>query len=514
MDCSRRRRGLVEFCTSVINRKLQRPGSIPRWLAGWLAVVGLVSLETSSLQAWQVDESAQTVSSSDRGDERLIAGSRLLTPSSFGFSIPVAELQPTELANVETSDDWGNSVVARVQVMVGENYVVMLPNGRLVDRTAEQVQATDESFEPAKPNQIARELLEHDLANFSNMKFEKTRHYVFVYNTTEAFASVTRGILESMFSGVETYIEKQGIETRKAEVPLVVIMFNTNREFQAFRPMPDGVVAYYNMVTNHVVLHEESRLAATRPDLARGQLLSTIAHEGAHQILHNIGVQQRLSLWPMWLSEGLAEFFAPTSFGRRNRWKGAGKVNDLRMFELETYLQMRVIEGFDGDTVTRAVTARQLDSTGYATAWSIVHWLAKHKEKEFFDYVKALGHLGPLRGMAAREGEPVVDNLNHFHEFFGDDMEASENAMVDHLGRLDYTSPVAHLSHFVGMAIVPDVESTKRYACFFHTQEKVDAWKAALSASLTSAQLRGVQWDQQRFSDRRRANNAITRFLR
>ena len=92
-------------------------------------------------------------------------------------------------------------------------------------------------------------------------------------------------------------------------------------------------------------MYEQSKLAEVRPDLAVQQAISTIAHEGVHQILHNIGVQQRLSVWPMWLSEGLAEFFAPTTIGARLKWKGAGQVNDLRMFELEQYLKSNAAEG-------------------------------------------------------------------------------------------------------------------------------------------------------------------------
>ena len=108
-------------------------------------------------------------------------------------------------------------------------------------------------------------------------------------------------------------------------------MFRTEAQFQRYRRMPPGVVAYYDTLSNHIVMYEESRLFRTAPELAIQQAISTIAHEGAHQILHNIGVQARLSKWPMWLTEGLAEYFAPTTFGRRMQWKGAGQVNDLRI---------------------------------------------------------------------------------------------------------------------------------------------------------------------------------------
>ena len=54
--------------------------------------------------------------------------------------------------------------------------------------------------------------------------------------------------------------------------------------------------------------------------------------------MHNTGVQQRLSRWPAWISEGLPEFFAPTETGKRLHWKGPGKPNDMRMYELKRFL--------------------------------------------------------------------------------------------------------------------------------------------------------------------------------
>ena len=46
-----------------------------------------------------------------------------------------------------------------------------------------------------------------------------------------------------------------------------------------------GVVAYYDVLTNRVVICEESELWKVKPELAMRQAISTIAHEGAHQIL-------------------------------------------------------------------------------------------------------------------------------------------------------------------------------------------------------------------------------------
>ena len=85
---------------------------------------------------------------------------------------------------------------------------------------------------------------------------------------------------------------------------MVAIMFRNERDYQAYKRMPDGIVAYYEPVSNRIVMYEEATVAAVKPELAIQQALSTIAHEGAHQILHNIGVQKRLSVWPMWIMSG------------------------------------------------------------------------------------------------------------------------------------------------------------------------------------------------------------------
>ena len=437
----------------------------------------------------------------------------MLSPASFGFDIPVGHVTPCDWETAET-EVAGQPVVARVHVKVGENFVLLLPDGQLVARRANQVRRSDKPFKPDKHSLIGQRLLKGELARFSGMRMKKTRHYVFLYNTSPGFADVTRTILESMLGGVQSFSEDQGIDTHKPDVPLVVIMFATQAEFQAYRPMDERVLAYYNMVSNRVVLHEESSLAGTRPDLARGQLLSTIAHEGAHQILHNTGVQQRLSLWPMWLSEGLAEFMAPTSFGRRNRWKGAGETNDLRMFELETYLQSQFISGFDGTTIARTVSAARLDSTGYAIAWAIVHYLAHQQTEGFDELVRRMSRLEPLRGMAAREGQPVTENLLHFHQLFGDDVQARETGMVDYLSELQYESPVADYVHYVCLAAIPVDGQEKRLACFFHTPELIEQWRENLQTEFTPRQLAAATWKIEEYPSRAAANQVIRRFLR
>ena len=144
---------------------------------------------------------------------------------------------------------------------------------------------------PTSPRDVAID----KLAQFKTLT---TRHYVFLYDTSEEFALATSRVLEQMLPGVTGYARLQGVDVQLPEIPLVVIMFRNDDEFQQYRRMPAGIIAYYNTLTNHIVLYEESKLAGIQKELARQQTINTIAHEGVHQILHNIGFQRRLSAWP------------------------------------------------------------------------------------------------------------------------------------------------------------------------------------------------------------------------
>ncbi|MEX0819330.1 MAG: DUF1570 domain-containing protein [Pirellulaceae bacterium] len=399
---------------------------------------------------------------------------RFVDPREFGLDIPSGPIHQRQGEAVATADDDGHPTIAKLHVDVGDYRIVMLPDGLLTARHKRDAAVTERKFVPIEKDALAQRLLKTELPDF---KTKQTRRYLYLYNTSEEFALATSRILETMFPGVANYAKAQKIEIVEPEVPLVVVMFRTEEEFQRYQRMPAGVVAYYNILDNRVVMYEESRLRNVKPGLAIQQSISTIAHEGAHQILHNIGVQKRLSRWPMWLSEGLAEFFAPTTFGSRLRWKGAGQVNDMRMFELELYLKSRDSDQPDGQMIEQTVAAGRLTSTGYASAWSLTHYLAKSRRVNFNDYVREVSQLGPLETVGELVAPGVVPaNLDLFHKHFGDDLGALNTRLVLHLKKLPYVDPFADWPHFVATIAVPDGRRAKRDANIFHSPEMATKW--------------------------------------
>lgn len=433
-----------------------------------------------------------------------------VNPRDFGLNLPVGVVAPGDNQVVTTTDDNDQLVVGRVHVRVGSSAIIMLPDGELVGRRKGQFNLTDRKFEPLD----ARKLTARLTAEFPQFKVKSSNHYIYVYNSSEEFQFGTGRILESMLPGIKKWADDCKIEVKNPALPLVVVMFNTEAEFQRYRRMPPGVVAYYDPLSNRVFLYEQSRLSQVKPELALGQAISTIAHEGVHQILHNIGVQQRLSVWPQWLSEGLAEFFAPTSVGAKLKWKGPGQVNDLRMFELEQYVRGKSAEEPDGELVEHTVIAGQLTSTGYASAWALVHFLAKTKRAELSSLVQECSQIAPLNGaIDVTSLGAVRSNRDAFTSKLGDNFIDLERRLITHLKSLKYTDPFADAPHFVATFVSAQGRRTQKNASTFHTVPLASKWLGDLREKVPEADRSSVQAKIVGFPNRSLAEIYAKQFL-
>lgn len=434
---------------------------------------------------------------------------RPLDVRGLGFQIPPGVVQQAQGQRVLTNDDDGKPVVGLVHVLVGEHRIVLLPDGKLVARSPQSAPLTERPFRPLKVDRLTEKLSKE----FPGFKIRKTKHYVYVYNTSDAFALATGRILETMLPGVTNHSKSQRIATHGIKVPLVAVMFRTHAQFQKYRRMPNSILAYYHTVTNRIVMHEETRLAKVKRDLAIRQSIGTIAHEGVHQILHNIGVQKRISNWPMWLTEGMAEYYAPTSTGRRMRWKGAGQVNDFRMFELENLLKVTDRQP-TGKLIEETVLARTLDSTGYAIAWSLTHMLAKTRRSEFNRYVNEVAQLKPLEGGRGAVGNRLPANLVLFKKHFGDDLQKLESDLVKHLRKLPYTDPFAEWPHYLATIAIANGRRPLREANVFHTTKLAEQWLTEKRRRIPDGQRGGARTNIRPYANRAVAENAARVWLK
>lgn len=363
-------------------------------------------------------------------------------PRDLGLAIAVnAPIVEAQGETVLVPDEEEQPVVGKLQFTSGNRSIVLLPSGRLTSVESSQTTPTDRPFEAMSGEALAEKLV---ASTFTGFTVKATRHYVFIYNSSEEFATGTSRILETMYPKLLAYCEKQGLDVHEPEVPLLVVMFQSEEEFQTYRQMPEGVVAYYNGINNQVVMYEKSRLVDVAPAIAIKQAISTVAHEGVHQILHNIGVQPRLSRWSPWISEGFPEYCSPTDLGRGIRWKGVGLVNDLRLHNLVERSKQPGHNFGNGDLIRDTVMAESLDSDGYAAAWALTYFLAKHRPNEFEEYMKELS-----ADSVPLEGETGEEQLARFTRHFGDDLADLEKEMIRRVSALPYVDPIENQPHYV-----------------------------------------------------------------
>lgn len=381
-----------------------------------------------------------------------------VNPEDVGLVIPSGPVKPGDGRRVLVqAAGFAEPVVGRVHVEAGNRLIVLLPDGRLHSLVSRDATATDRPFQPLTMAEMTAQLA----GSFPNFKTRNTKRFLYIYNSSEQFYLGTSRILETMYPALLAYCKRQKIGVHDPEMPLVVVMFKTREDWARYSgalELGDGVVAYYDTVSNRVVMYEKSDLVDVAPELAFKDAVSTIAHEGVHQILHNIGVQQRLSRWPMWISEGLPEYFAPTDVGARVRWKGVGLTNDLRMRSLDAMLrQVRLPAPGSGDSVIKTVvTAEGLSAVGYAWSWALTHYLAERRKTAFYAYLLEISKLGPL------ERQRTDAALELFIKHFGSDFAALDAAVVQHLKSLPYVDPIENMTHYVVMIEVPDAVGISR----------------------------------------------------
>jgi hypothetical protein len=171
----------------------------------------------------------------------------------------------------------------------------------------------------------------------------------------------------------------------------------------------------------------------------------TVAHEGAHQILANTGVQPRLSEWPLWLIEGFAEFCATATRTKKGlTWDRLGTINPLHMAtlrELDDPLSNELLDdGPRANAPARAsrlldsealITKTRLTPTDYAQSWALTHYLTQKRAPEFVRYLRWMGLMPPLKPRSPQE------HLADFRKFFNDEPARLDKKVEEYVRKLN-----------------------------------------------------------------------------
>jgi hypothetical protein len=258
-----------------------------------------------------------------------------------------------------------------------------------------------------------------------------TDHFVIAYQTDLDYAKwVGKKLCESLYSKFKTFARKtlKGYQLLEPQFPLPVVVFQSKPEYAAYviRELGSEVgsmIAHYNQKTNRIAMYDLTfdlgragqPLEAALSDPAAIPMVATIIHEGTHQLMYNRGMQTRLADGPLWLNEGMANWFETPDLRKSKGWSNPGLLNELRLTQFRKYMKQRPANSLETLINSDARFAAEGEAiAAYAESWALVYYLLKKKPRAFRDYMQAMSE--------KKVGYPVdaKTRMADFVEYFGD----------------------------------------------------------------------------------------------
>ncbi len=192
-----------------------------------------------------------------------------------------------------------------------------------------------------------------------------TPHYIVTTDISPRFTEIVGRHMEEIYKEYSRRFADFG----QAEGRFRVRVFRREQDY--WQHIPAGARG-----ATGVFVERERLLAAHAQDRTGEEVLRTLYHEGLHQFVYQLVSRD----CPVWLNEGLAEYFAEATWDGRGFSLGLVPTTRLRVLksaiEEGTYLPFRELFEMDGDMwIQNARTDALAARLNYSQAWSIIHFL-------------------------------------------------------------------------------------------------------------------------------------------
>ena len=306
-------------------------------------------------------------------------------------------------------------------------------DGQLKVFRADQIVSKSVEIEQVAP--LSHEKLGAELLNElpDGFGIHSTEHYVIAYQTNLKFAKWVGKLYEArLYKEFQKFarrdLKKFPLNDPKFILPVIVFQSKPEYERYAIRELGGEVgsmIAHYNQNTNRVAMYDLTF------DFGRGDLIkpptidqmlfrpealpmvATVIHEGTHQLMYNRGMQTRMADGPLWLNEGLANWFETPNRKRGQGWRFPGLKNQLRLGHFRLYLPSRPADSLSSLIASDARFAdAETAIDAYAESWSLVTFLLKTRAREFREYLLELSR--KRVGIPVDEATRIADFVSHF----------------------------------------------------------------------------------------------------
>ena len=263
---------------------------------------------------------------------------------------------------------------------------------------------------------------------------------------------MVRRVFERLYLAFTNFWRNRGFKLHDPTMPLVVVIYADQKTYinHSSDELGDNgahIIGFYSLQTNRVKMFDltgtetarsggEKRADAasinrvlSRPEAAL--MVTTVIHEATHQIAFNCGLQQRFADIPLWLCEGLAEYFETPDLSFGKGWRTIGEINRPRLAQFQEYLRQRPADSL----TTLLVNDKRFRNPNqaldaYAEAWALNYFLLRQRPKEFQNYIDRMSKKSPL------ELDEPAERLQEFKASFGSDLAALDNEFLRYMARV------------------------------------------------------------------------------
>lgn len=285
-------------------------------------------------------------------------------------------------------------------------------------------------FEPDSTGAFRESLTDE----FKDYEVAGTTHYLVC--APQGRAEQYAQLFEAIYRDVVLFYRVRGFAVKTPDVPLVAIIFRSQREFSNYcrrdkvTPSPT-LRGYYSLVSNRVALFDDPSLLKTAQTenllqsnegiaayaAISGSTADTVIHETTHQVSYNVGVHSRLGGTPIWVVEGLATVLEPAQMRKK---QGRQLLSDRVNTERAAWFEVRHRPARAMGSLAKLIASDgyfyQSTLNSYSEAWAFTFFLMEKpsRRQQFVRYLQTLGKRDPMRVYSAK------DRLSDFQAAFGD----------------------------------------------------------------------------------------------
>ncbi|MGA8089686.1 MAG: DUF1570 domain-containing protein [Terracidiphilus sp.] len=210
-------------------------------------------------------------------------------------------------------------------------------------------------------------------------------HFQVVTNAGEKQARHILDQFERMRWVFQTLFPKLNVDP---PTPIEVYAAKNGKTFQSVEPQAYLAKGQLSLA-GYFLTAQDKNYILVRLDAEQEHAYATVYHEYTHLQFRSVG-----SWMPLWLNEGLAEFFQNTDIHEKDVILGQANVNELMFLRQETLIPLPVL--FKVDASSPYYHEEQKGSIFYAEAWALTHMLMitdrENKTERLQTYLNLMAH--------------------------------------------------------------------------------------------------------------------------